>query len=130
MTTGGEKNQFPFKIRKKKKITLIITDAVDVLFGYVADVVQTERVVFPAKIQLQIVVAIVVVDRYAHLEHLRTDEKNSVRSTDRSRCVAQNQISLTCTSYSFMFGSTNTGSYRCVTYILAILSLYALYLRQ
>lgn len=86
--------------------------------------------VFAAKIQLQIVVAVVVVDRHAHLEHLRTDEENPVSSTDRSRRVAQNQIGLTCTSYSFMFGSTNTGSYLCVTYILAILSLYALYLRQ
>lgn len=47
----------------------LITDAVDVLFGYVADVVQTERVVFTAKVQLQVVVA-VVVDRHAHLEHL------------------------------------------------------------
>lgn len=49
---------------------IYITNAVDVLFGYVPDVVHTERVVFAAEIQLQIVVAVIVVDRHAHLEHL------------------------------------------------------------
>jgi hypothetical protein len=51
-------------------LIIVITDAVDVFFGNVPDVVHTERVIFAAKVQLQVVVAIVIVDRYAHLKHL------------------------------------------------------------
>lgn len=49
--------------------------------------------VFAAKIQLQIVVAVVVVDRHTHLEHLRHTEKNprSNRSIIAGE-IAQTQI--------------------------------------
>lgn len=41
------------------------------IFGNVTNIVQTKCVVFVTEIKLEIVVAVVVVYGYAHLEHLR-----------------------------------------------------------
>lgn len=47
-----------------------ITCTVSVIFGDVTDVVKAERVILVAKVQLQIVVTVVVVDWHAHLQYL------------------------------------------------------------
>ena len=41
------------------------------IFGNVANVVQAERVILIAEIELKVVVTVVVVDGHAHLKHLR-----------------------------------------------------------
>lgn len=56
----------------------LITDAVDVLLGYVSDVVQTERVVFMTEVQLQIVETVIVIDRHTHLKHLGKKKTNRI----------------------------------------------------
>lgn len=40
------------------------------IFGNIANIVQAERMILIAEIKLQIVIAVVVVDRHAHLKHL------------------------------------------------------------
>ena len=48
-----------------------LTSALAILLRDVAHIVKAERVVLVAEVELQVVVAVVVVDGHAHLQHLR-----------------------------------------------------------